>query len=168
VDDRLAHTRGVARAAERAGHGLPDTDRVCLVSAAWLHDVGYSRECAQTGFHALDGATALLERGFPERVAGLVAHHSMARFEADARGLAASLARFPAEEGPVADALTWADMTTDPQGRAVRAQDRIAEILGRYQADDSVHAGVSAAATDILAAVRRTERRIEAPAGQPM
>jgi putative nucleotidyltransferase with HDIG domain len=168
VGDRWEHTQGVARVAGLASNGLPEADRACLLGAAWLHDIGYAPEFARSGFHALDGATALLERGFSERVAGLVAHHSMARYEADARGLATGLTQFPAEDGPVPDALTWADMTTDPQGRPVRAEDRIAEILERYQTGDSVHAAIRAATTDILAAVQRTEDRIGVLAAHPM
>jgi hypothetical protein len=47
------------------------------VSAAWLHDIGYAATCVRTGFHALDGAVAVLEQGFSDRVAGLVAQYKV-------------------------------------------------------------------------------------------
>lgn len=162
LGDRWAHTQGVAAAADRAGAGLPTADRQALVSAAWLHDIGYAPSCVRSGFHALDGARELLDRGFSAKLAGLVAHHSMSGYEATARGLDDDLAQFPVEDGPVADALAWADMTTDPQGRPTNPDDRIAEILDRYPAGDPVHVAIQAAAPDIVAAVQRTEDRLAA------
>jgi hypothetical protein len=91
-----------------------------------------------------------------------VAHHSMAGYEAIVRGLTAETAQFPAEDGPVADSLTWADMTTDPRGRPTDPEARIAEILARYATDDPVHLAVRRAAADLNAAVQRTEDRIAA------
>lgn len=141
---------------------MPATDRQALVSAAWLHDIGYAPSCVRSGFHALDGARVLVDRGFPAKLAGLVAHHSMSAYEATARGLDDDLAQFPVEDGPVADALAWADMTTDPQGRPTNPNARIAEILERYPSEDPVHVAIQAAAPDIVAAVQRTEDRLAA------
>jgi len=162
LPDRWAHTEGVAAAAELAGSVLPPADRKALVSAAWLHDIGYSPTCRRTGFHALDGAIELLDRGFPPRVAALVAHHSASGYEASVRGLEQDLDPFPRETGPVADALTWADMTTDPLGHRTDAESRVAEILDRYAESDPVHHAIGAAAPDLLAAVLRTEDRLAA------
>jgi hypothetical protein len=89
------------------------------VAAAWLHDIGYARPLRRSGFHPLDGACHLLENGWPVTVAGLVAHHSAARFVAAARGLAHLMSSFPAQRyatGPVADALTYATRPPDPTG----------------------------------------------------
>jgi hypothetical protein len=86
----------------------------------------------------------------------------MSGYEATARGLDDDLAKFPVEAGPVADALAWADMTTDPQGRPTKPSDRIAEILERYPSGDPVHVAMQAAAPDIVAAVQRTEDRLAA------
>lgn len=164
LGDRWAHTQGVAATASEAAVTLPDTDRTALVSAAWLHDVGYAPECVRTGFHALDGASYILQQGFGPRIAALVAHHSMSAHEARARGLRLDLDQFDRETGPVADMLTWADMTTDPQGQPVRAQDRIAEILDRYPPNDPVHEAIRGAAPEIVACVVRTEERLTATA----
>jgi hypothetical protein len=65
------------------------------------------------GFHAGGGARFLRAQG-QERLACLVAHHSGARFGAEERDLVEELAAFPVQDGPVMDALTFADMTTGP------------------------------------------------------
>lgn len=160
IGDRWAHTRGVAAAAAEAAERLPRVDREALVSAAWLHDIGYAPSCFMTGFHALDGARYLLRQGVSRRVSSLVAHHSMATHEAEARGLESDLEQFDRETGPVADTLTWADMTTDPSGRPISVQDRILEILDRYPPGDPVHEAVRKAAPEIVACVVRTEDRL--------
>ena len=59
----------------------------------------------------------------------LVAHHSCAVIEADERGLAHVLTReFTPPPQPLADALTFCDMTTSPDGEHVQVQNRLAEI----------------------------------------
>ena len=162
LPDRWAHTQGVANAAEIAALGLTWEDAQAVVAAAWLHDIGYAARCRRTGFHSIDGARELLDRGYDPRVAALVAHHTMARHEALARGMSDELDTYPLDTGPVADTLTWADMTTDPTGGPTSAEDRLAEILGRYPSADPVHVAIRTAREDILAAVRRTEERIAA------
>jgi putative nucleotidyltransferase with HDIG domain len=131
LGNRWHHTVGVAeRAAELAGPLGVDPD--ALVAAAWLHDIGYADAVKVTGFHPLDGADYLAARQWPERIAGLVAYHSGARFVAAARGLAARLAAYPDLCGPLADALTYADQTVGPCGARVTPQDRYAEMLRRH------------------------------------
>ncbi|MEU4695184.1 HD domain-containing protein [Actinoplanes sp. NPDC023714] len=129
--DRWRHSAGVA---ERAGAlavrlGL---DEDLLVAAAWLHDVGYAAPLIETGFHPIDGARHLTREGWPARVAGLVAHHSGARFVAEVRGLAAELSEFPDERSIVADVLTYADQTVGPRGDRVDPEARYAEMLLRH------------------------------------
>ncbi|HWS38871.1 MAG TPA: HDIG domain-containing protein [Actinoplanes sp.] len=128
--NRWKHTAGVAaRAAELAGRLGLDPD--ILVTAAWLHDVGYAETIALTGFHPLDGAVHLSAEGWPARITGLVAYHSGARFVGAARGLAAELSAFPDERSLMADALTYADQTTGPSGLRVDTEARYAEMLLR-------------------------------------
>lgn len=132
-----------------------------LVAAAWLHDVGYSAAIVETGFHPLDGARYLRSLGWPHRVCCLVANHTNARIEADARGLAAALAaEFPAERTPVADALTYVDLTTSPDGEPVTVHERLTEILERYGPGHVVHESISRATPDLIATVRRVEDRL--------
>ena len=105
-------------------------DRSVLIAAAYLHDIGHAPELA-SGFHPLDGARWLQEQGF-DRLAGLVAHHTGAVFEADARGLAQAMARFQDERSAVSDALTYSDLTTGPAGESVSVAERLREIERRY------------------------------------
>ncbi len=63
----------------------------------------------------------------------LVAHHSCAIIEADERGLADVLrGEFKPAPQALASALTFCDMTTSPDGKAVPVDRRLAEIHDRY------------------------------------
>ena len=110
-------------------------------------------------FHPLDGARWLREQG-QERLACLVANHSGARFEAEARGLIEPFGEFPEERSAVADALTYCDLTTDPEGAQITPAGRLAEIEGRHGDESEVGRGVRAAADALGAVVARTEERI--------
>jgi HD superfamily phosphodiesterase len=101
---RWRHVQGVgARGAEIAVRlGLADDMLAC---AAWLHDIGYGPDLAETGFHPLDGARFLRKIGAGDRLARLVAHHSCAVYEARVRGLDRELlGEFEPEESVTADA----------------------------------------------------------------
>ena len=119
---RWAHCQGVARRAGTIERVLGEYGGV-LEAAAWLHDIGYATPLADSGFHPLDGARYLRDRGFGDRaVWTLVAHHTCAQIEADERGLGEVLvAEFPiADAAPSAvAALTYCDMTTGPDGQPV-------------------------------------------------
>jgi hypothetical protein len=141
-----------------------------LVAAAWLHDVGYASELADTGFHPVDGARFLRAGGWPARVCGLVAHHSGAVHEAELRRLGAELAEF-GDEGPtpVRDALWYCDLTTGPAGERVAVDARLREIGERYGAGDVVARSVELAAPELVGAVERTRVRLRAAGlDQPM
>ena len=158
---RWNHVRAVAAKAEQVARVLPPDDRDALVTAAWLHDVGYAPSVARTGFHPLDGARWLRSCSFDERIVRLVANHSCALWEAEERGLAAELrAEFPAEVSAMTDALWYADMTTGPDGQDFDVRERLAEIHSRYGPDDPVTRFWSRAEPVIIAAVRRTEARL--------
>ncbi|GLZ35240.1 hypothetical protein Lesp02_74270 [Lentzea sp. NBRC 105346] len=159
---RWAHTSGVARRAEQVAHVLALRDRPVLIAAAWLHDIGYAAEVVETGLHSLDGARFLARQGVSPRVCGLVAHHSGAAAVAAEVGLAGELGAFHDERGPVRDALWYCDMTTDPQGRPVTVEERIAEIRGRRGPDDPVVRALSANLGERLAAVDATHRSLSA------
>ncbi len=160
LGDRWRHTQGVAGRAEQLSAGVPLEDRELLVVAAWWHDLGYAPRLALTGLHPLDGARFLADEGYPERLCGLVAHHSAATFEAEERGLLGELLVWPREESAVADALWMADMTTGPTGELVEYLERLAEILERYDGDSIVGRAMSRAQPKIEAAIRRTKRRL--------
>jgi hypothetical protein len=96
-------------------------------------------------------------------VTDLVAHHSCALVEADERGLAVELVReFHREQSELADALWYCDLTTGPDGQDLIVTDRLDEIRTRYGAQHLVTRFVDRAQSEIIAAVRRTERRLAA------
>ena len=101
LDSRWAHVQGVAARAEELG--APGV----VLTAAWLHDVGYAEQLLDCGMHAIDGARYLERRGWPPVISGLVAHHTGARFEAEQRGLVEALDEFP-------DAAPRPPRRTDP------------------------------------------------------
>ncbi|MFJ7590273.1 HD domain-containing protein [Streptomyces sp. NPDC097617] len=156
---RWAHSQGVAtRAAELAQ--ILGSDGSLLLASAVLHDVGYAPRLAVTGFHPLDGARFLRdEHGADGRLVRLVANHSFARLEAEERGLRDCLdAEFPLLDEPLlVDALVYCDMTTTPDGERTTAEERVAEIVGRYGADSLVGRFIRRASPQILAAVERVE-----------
>ena len=117
---RWAHVQGVALQARRltpASGADPDL----LEAAAWLHDIGYVPELATIGLHGLDGARYLRDvHQADPMLCRLVAHHSCAVVEAEERGLANVLqAEFRLPLQLLADALTFCDMTTSPDGMAM-------------------------------------------------
>jgi hypothetical protein len=156
---RWDHVRGVAGQALRVSPALDEDDRPYLVAAAWLHDIGYAPTLAATAFHPLDGARHLRALGH-ERLAGLVAYHSSARWEADALGLSDDLAVFLREDSATADTLTYCDMTTSPTGQRVTLTERLAEIAERYGAEHLVVRCLQRAHDHLAGAVQRTEKRL--------
>jgi hypothetical protein len=151
---RWAHCQGVARHAGAIGRVLGDQASV-VEAAAWLHDIGYASPLVACGFHPLDGARYLRDQGFGDRpLWTLVAHHTCALVEAEERGLADELAaEFPIDKvDPFAvAALTYCDVTTDPDGQRVGVDERIAEILDRYPAEHVVHRSIRRAAPQLRA-----------------
>lgn len=157
---RWRHVVGVAARARKASSLFSVEDANLLVDASILHDIGYSPRLASTGFHPLDGARYLRSQGVSDRLCALVAHHSCAYLEAELRGLSAELAEWEDEEGPVRDALWWADMTTSPDGELVSVHERIEEIQKRYGSEDLVTFFIRQAKSELVNAVERTHGRL--------
>ena len=130
--ERWLHTQGVGGRAAELAATVQKPDRVVLIAAAWLHDIGYSPLIRDTGFHPLDGALYLRTEGWDERIAALVAHHSGARFVPAVRGLGSLMAEFVFEDDEVSDALTYADQTVGPYGKRMTVQDRIEDAVKRH------------------------------------
>ncbi|WP_017595786.1 HD domain-containing protein [Nocardiopsis potens] len=160
---RWAHTQGVAEQARSLKNLLGD-EADLLEASAWLHDIGYSPALVVTGFHPLDGARHL--RGVhqaDERLCSLVAHHSGATVEAEERGLLDLLkGEFEPPPDHLLDAVTYADMTTGPDGTHLPVERRLSEILERYAPEDLVHRSVSRSAPLLTASVRSIERLLGA------
>jgi putative nucleotidyltransferase with HDIG domain len=160
---RWAHSQGVGRKAESLADVLGD-DAELLASAAWLHDIGYSPELVVTGLHSLDGARYLRDVAKADRlICSLVAHHSCACIEAQHRGLDDVLAaEFAPVGGLLADALTFSDMTTSPDGEPTEVESRLAEILDRYGDGTLVYESISEARPFIIGTARKFSELIAA------
>ena len=157
---RWAHVQGVAARARTLEPSL-GADAQLLEAAAWLHDIGYLPELAATGLHGLDGARYLRDTHHAESLlCRLVAHHSCAVIEAEERGLAHVLTReFVPPPRPLADALTFCDMTTSPDGEQVQVHRRLAEIHDRYGTGHLVSRSIRRATPLILEAVGQVHAR---------
>ena len=157
---RWAHVQGVAARARSLAPAV-GPDAGLLEAAAWLHDIGYLPELAATGLHGLDGARYLRDVQHAEPLlCRLVAHHSCAVIEAEERGLAHVLTReFAPPPQPLADALTFCDMTTSPDGEHVHVHNRLAEIHDRYGSGHLVSRSIRRATPLILEAVGQVRAR---------
>jgi hypothetical protein len=157
---RWAHTQGVASTARRVAPALADADLV--EAACWLHDIGYAPRLHDTGFHPLDGARYLRDIAHAEPLlCRVVAHHSGALMEATERGLGTDLARdFKPAPRDLADALTYCDMTTGPDGQEMTVRKRIAEVRKRYGPDHIVSRAIMLSAPELIAAVGRVDSKL--------
>jgi putative nucleotidyltransferase with HDIG domain len=158
---RWAHSQGVAAQARRLAPILgADTD--LLTAAAWLHDIGYAPVVHDTGFHPLDGARYLrdVERT-DNQLCRLVANHSGAMVEATEHGLADELAReFEPVRRDLADALSYCDMTTGPDGQHMSIEQRLAEIHARYGPGHYVSRAITRSTPHLTRAVVCVSRRL--------
>jgi hypothetical protein len=157
---RWSHVQGVAARARTLASALGE-DAALLEAAAWLHDIGYHPDLADTGLHGLDGARYLRDTQHADpMLCRLVAHHSCAVIEAEERGLVHVLTReFPQPPQDLADALTFCDMTTSPDGKHVHVERRLAEIHDRYGSGHLVSRSISRATPFILEAVGQVNAR---------
>ncbi|MFM8828516.1 MAG: HD domain-containing protein [Actinomycetota bacterium] len=113
---------------------LPGDRRRLLLTAAWLHDIGYALAGPH---HAVAGARALRLAGH-EHLARIVAHHSNAAERARLSGLTPIEDEFRYPEGP--DALVLAlldvsDLVTGPRGERVDPAGRLAGVVERHGPD---------------------------------
>lgn len=137
-------------------HDLPEE----LASAAWLHDIGYAGPLQETMCHAVDGAIHLQRLGFSNLVVSLVAWHTGAAWEAEVRDVFGELEGFPTPPRDLLDVLTLVDLTTGPDGGHVDVEQRIAEILDRYDVADPVHRSVSSSAQALRGSAERARSRL--------
>jgi hypothetical protein len=164
---RWVHSLGVGRRAAELQQVLGEGVEL-LAAAAILHDVGYAPRLALTGFHPLDGARFLRDaHGADDRLTRLVAHHSFSVLGAEECGLRETLeAEFPElPDERLADALTYCDMTSTPDGDRTRPEELVAEIAERYGLDSEVGRFIRRAGPLIIAAVARGEAGLAAQPG---
>ncbi len=160
LPERLRHIRAVAEKSADMAEEL-GADVETAACAGWLHDIGYAPDLRRTGFHSLDGAVWLAERG-ELRLAGLVAHHSSSISEAKARGLAARIAAFPDERSLVSDILCYADLTTGPTGADMTFDARLADVGRRYDPEHPVVVGLRLAEPELRPVFQRVESLLDA------
>lgn len=127
------HSRRTARRAAALAHGIPSSRAADVVSAAWLHDIGYAAPLQRTGFHPLDGALFLMAEDWPERVVRLVAHHGLAVIEAPFYGVGHHMGVIEAISGVDADILISADLSSGLGDPAPSVEGRL-EALNRSDA----------------------------------
>jgi hypothetical protein len=161
---RWTHTVAVAERAEVAGKVLTVDERAVVVSAAFVHDLGYAEGIADSGFHHLDGARFLRDLG-EDRLAGLVAFHSAGRWEAEARGVTPELAEFEDERSLTADVLAYADLLTGPDGTSMELAARIGEVERRYGAEHPVTRSLRAGQPDLAARLGHVQALLAEEAG---
>jgi putative nucleotidyltransferase with HDIG domain len=155
---RWRHVQAVAAEAGRLCDEL-GFDRRVVVSAAWLHDIGYAPELADSGFHALDGARFLRSHRWDDTICCLVAHHTDAAAQAVAQGYGDTIRReFDEVNGLPSDVLWTADATTGPTGQRLTLNERIAEIAERYGADHAVTRAMIASRPALSHAIARVHR----------
>jgi hypothetical protein len=155
LPNKWDHTQKVAAHARWAAAGVRPDDRDLLIAAAYLHDIGYAEALMDSGFHPLDGAKYLRRQGLGE-LACLVAHHTRARIDGCDRSLTAQLSTFPRPTGPVADALTYSDVTSGPAGHGLDPGERFEEI---HEPHGPHTQSRSEARVEIYGMVVRTMRR---------
>jgi len=62
----------------------------------------------------------------------------------------------------LADALTYCDLTTGPNGEHISVRQRLADILNRYQPDHPVNRATRKATTSHIESVRNIQARLTA------
>lgn len=154
MGERWLHVSSVGERAQAVAAALPVHERSVLISAAYLHDIGYAPCLRRTGSHQIDGACYIGSIGHP-RLASLIAHHSSARFEVQLRGLSKELVVFKDECSVLSDALTYCDFTTGPTGQEFTVEERFAEIATRYHDDELIQNALKQARPHITEAVTR-------------
>ena len=134
---RWEHVFTAGKLADQLTDLFDPADHRLLVAAVTLHDIGYAPALVSTGYHPVDGASYLLERGYSARLARLVANHSYAASLAPDAVAARYSVEFAPEESLLADALTFCDMHSAPDGSVVDARWRLADIEARHSKDEA-------------------------------
>lgn len=165
---RYEHSRGVAQRAARAAQlvRLPADERRRLLSAAWLHDIGYA---VSSAYHPVEGARVLRRAGH-EDLARLVAHHSGAAERARLLGLPDVTAEFPVPTGPdrgLLDLLDVSDLLSGADGEAITPVARLRLMVDR-KGPDSPSVQMLVRNVDRLGAQPDTRRLIELLADTPV
>ncbi len=101
--------------------------------AALLHDIGYWKPIALTGFHPADGANFLKEQGRHD-LASMIIGHSCSPEEGELLGYSG----IQQDQRITSKLITYWDVQIKQGGEAVSYQERLADILQRYGPDSLV------------------------------
>ncbi|MFC9876707.1 HD domain-containing protein [Nocardia salmonicida] len=158
TDSRRAHSIAVGERMQSVADRLPIELREDAVTAAFLHDVGYRG--GETGFHPIDGARLLRSLGYSPATCHIVAFHTASVVEAEVRGLDPHVFdEFVLDGVPglamADDFMWWADLSTGPAGEPFTVDERISEILTRYEVGSIVHTAITRAQPYLTAAAQR-------------
>lgn len=167
MQPRWDHLSAVGRCAQRLAEHC-DIVTHDVVLAAWLHDIGYGPAVRRSGFHPLDGAHYLIGLGAPAEVVGLVAWHTGAEFEAETRGLLRELGQLPVPNSQALDVLTMIDLAVSPTGEPVLDENRVEEMLRRYEETHPVHRTVVRSRAWLLASSARGKAAVGLPDDWPL
>lgn len=152
---RLEHTLGVVENISlmlKADKVDEDFQSLCL-QAAYLHDVGYSKDITFTHFHPCDGAYYLKKHDWRPEVVYAVMNHTFAR-DLMLRTRRELRIPFYQIESPVRGAIltefiTLADLHTLPDGDYTSVEGRIQDIANRYGVDSPLVAHLNNHRQDI-------------------
>lgn len=156
MPDVLRRSEVAAEQAQRAVRLLRRPRPELLVSAAWLHAVGEAPSLRRCGLPSVDGATHLMDQGWPTPTVSLVAHQQQSRMIARALDCEAALSLFERVPGWPADIVDFAILTSSPEGPV-----DINEGLHRVRHFDIAHPRISASVREErIARLRRAGERV--------
>jgi hypothetical protein len=156
MPDVLRRSEIAAAQAQRAVRSLRRPRPELLVSAAWLYAVGEAPALRRCGLPSVDGATHLMDQGWPTPTASLVAHQQQSRMIARALGCEAALSLFDRVPGWPADIVDFAILTSSPQGPV-----ELEEGLNLVRHFDIAHPRISASVREERTArLRRAGERV--------
>ena len=125
LESRYRHTIAVSQLMKQKAITLnlnPQTAEIIGL----LHDIGYAKEYAITGFHPLDGYNAIFESN--PHVANQILRHTSTPEEAALRGI-----ELPnVTEDVYARLLSYADCRVNAKGFIVTFEGRLKDIVDRY------------------------------------
>lgn len=113
--------------------GLKGADLDFADCAALLHDIGYWKPIAITGFHPIDGARFLEQQG-EHNLASLIVGHSCSVEEGELLGF--TEIKFSSDI--IAKLITYWDVQVKQGGEVVSYKERFTDIISRYGADSIV------------------------------
>jgi putative nucleotidyltransferase with HDIG domain len=117
---------------------LEQETKELLIQAAYLHDVGYSKQLNQYNFHPLDGAVFAQQAGFPKPVIAAVLFHSEAietvrENRNDLLPIYSLNQKLLDEQDRLfIDLVTYCDVQTSPKGEKVSLDERVQDVVERY------------------------------------